>query len=108
MSRGTERGNTVLLLVTSLKLLTEVALLALLGQGVLALLAGGGRQANPFYVGLQIVTRPVLRLTRRLVPRVVLDAHIPYAAAALLAGLWLGLVVAKVSVCLSTGMAGCR
>ena len=97
-----------MLLVTSLKLLTEIALLALLGQGVLAWLAGPQRQSNVFYLCLRAVTRPVMGATRWIWPRGWSDTHRAVLTAAWLLGLWLALVVAKVGLCLERGLEVCR
>jgi len=86
--------------VVVLKAIAEVAGLALLGQGVLAILAGATREANVFYRVLSAMTAPVRSATRWLVPRFVLDRHIGFAAFALVAMLWIVLYVAKVYVVL--------
>jgi len=86
--------------VVVLKAISEVAGLALLGQGVLAILAGAAREANVFYRVLSVMTSPVRSATRWLVPRFVLDRHIGFAAFALVAMLWIVLYVAKVYVVL--------
>ena len=90
----------MLSVVVVLKGLVEVAGLALLGQGVLFLLAGAGREQNVFYRALRTITSPVWRLTRLLTPRVVADAHIGVAAFFLLAGVWLALTIVKVRLVL--------
>lgn len=84
-----------LYLLSIARALVEVAGLALLGQGILALLAGKQRHQNIFYKLLQIVTGPVVRLVRWISPRVILDAHIPFVTFFILAWLWIGLAVAK-------------
>ncbi|ALG66884.1 hypothetical protein [Beggiatoa leptomitoformis] len=66
----------MLQIIIILKGLVEIALFALLGQGILYLLAGQTRQHNPFYTLLQIITLPALKLTRLLMPRVIVDKHI--------------------------------
>lgn len=98
----------MLLLFSSLKLLAEIALLAMLGQGLLALLAGAGRAHNPVYRLLAVLTRPAFRLARWISPRVVLDRHVPLAAFALALGLWLLSTAGKISLCLQMGVAQCR
>lgn len=80
-----------LLLLSLLRVVVEIALLTLLGQGVLALLAGARRQSNPIYQLFCIVTRPVLALVRRIAPPQILDAHLPVVAFFLLFWLWIGL-----------------
>jgi hypothetical protein len=94
-----------LLLVSALRVLVEVAGLALLGQGVLALLAGKYRHDNVFYKVFQIVTRPVIRAVRLITPRFVLDAHIPMLAFFLLFWLWIALAIAKRHLCGLHGLA---
>jgi hypothetical protein len=98
----------MLLLTSSLKLITEIALLAMVGQWLLGLLAGRKREGNFFYQLLQVLTRPFVRLTRAISPRVVLDRHIPLAAFLLLLSLWLVVTVVKINICLEMGVAQCR
>jgi hypothetical protein len=98
----------MLLLTSSLKLIAEIALLAMLGQWLLGLLAGAKRDSNFFYQLLSILTRPFTRLTRLLSPRVVLDRHIPLAAFLLLLSVWLVVTVVKINLCLQIGVAQCQ
>ena len=98
----------MLMLITSLKLLTEIALMALLGQFVLGLLTGARRHTNLFYRLLGVVTRPVLKLSRWITPRVVLDRHLPLVAFLWLAALWLLATWMKISVCMRLGVQACR
>jgi uncharacterized protein YggT (Ycf19 family) len=81
-----------LLLVVILKALAELAGMFLLGRGLLWLLAGGRRMDNVFYQVLAVVTDPLLRFTRRLAPRVVLDAHVPLLAFGLVLLVWVATV----------------
>jgi len=98
----------LLLLVSAIKLVVEIALMALAGQFVLGLLAGAKRDGNFFYRTLQVVTNPVLKGVRWMAPRVVLDRHIPLAALVLLASAWLVATVLKVDLCLRVGIEQCR
>jgi hypothetical protein len=75
-------------LVGIVQLLASLALLFLLGQGVLYVLAGGNRDRNLFYQLFQIVTRPVLRFTRWITPKVIVDRHIPFVAFLLVGWIW--------------------
>lgn len=84
--------QTELLLVVMLKALAELAGMFLLGRGLLWLLAGRRRMDNVFYQVLAIVTDPLLRFTRRIAPRVVLDAHIPLLAFGLVLLAWVAIV----------------
>src|SRR5262245_42321798 len=84
--------QTELLLLLIVKALAELAFLFLLGRGLLYVLAGSKREGNVFYQVLSIVTNPVIRAARWLTPRLVLDAHIPFVAALLVAWIWLAVV----------------
>lgn len=90
----------MLTLVIVLKALAEVAGLALLGQGILFLLAGASRTQNIFYRVIQTITAPIIRFTRLITPRFVPDRHIGLAAFFLVAGLWLALTILKVKLVL--------
>jgi hypothetical protein len=98
----------VLLLVSALKLIAEIALMALLGQWLLGLLAGSKRDSNLFYKLLQVLTQPFIRLARLLSPRIVLDRHMPIVAFLLLAFGWLAATVAKINICLQIGVEACK
>jgi hypothetical protein len=98
----------VLLLASSVKLIAEIALLALAGQWVLGLLAGSRRDQNLFYRLLQVLTNPFVKTVRFITPRFVLDRHIPLAAFVLLASIWLAATVAKINLCLQIGVQACR
>jgi hypothetical protein len=98
----------MLLVVTTLKLLTEVALLSLLGRFLLGLLAGAKREQNPFYQVLGIITRPPERLVRLISPKQILDRHIPVATACLLLSTWLVCTVLKIQICLQVGVQQCQ
>ncbi len=90
----------MLIAVVLLKGLVEIAGLALLGQGLLYLLAGAGREQNLFYRILKLIASPAVKLTRLITPRrLVPDVYIGVAAFFLLAGLWLGLGLEKVAQC---------
>lgn len=96
----------MLSLVVILKALNEVALIALLGQGLLFVLAGGQRDRNIFYGVLKTITAPVLKLARAIAPRFVVDRHIGFFALFVLLLIEAVLIVAKVYlVAQSTGLA---
>ncbi|RST48628.1 hypothetical protein [Variovorax sp. MHTC-1] len=98
----------MLLLASSVKLIAEIALLALAGQWLLGLLAGSRRDQNLFYRLLQVLTNPFVKTVRFITPRFVLDRHIPLAAFVLLASIWLAATVAKINLCLQIGVQACR
>lgn len=98
----------MLTLIVALKAVTEVALLALAGQALVGLLAGAGREHNPVYRLLEIISRPPRRVARWCSPRVVLDRHVPLVAGVLLVWTWLVLTLVKLTVCLGPGVNACR
>jgi len=82
--------------------------MALLGQGVLAVLAGAKREQNVFYQLLQVMTRPFVAGTRLITPKVVLERHVPIVAALLLFFVWLAATIAKISICVQIGVEACK
>ena len=88
------------MLIVVLKALVEVAGLALLGQGILYLLAGASRDQNVFYRILKTLTMPVWRAVRFVAPRIIVDRHIGYLAFLLLAVVWYLLVGFQAVQCL--------
>jgi hypothetical protein len=98
----------LLTLVSILKLLAEVALLSLAGRFVLAILAGHKREQNLFYQVLEILTRPVIKATRFITPRIVIDRHVPFVTFMLLLLIWAGATVAKISICVQIGVQQCQ
>jgi len=97
----------MLLMISALKLITEIALLALFGQWILGLLVGQRKQQNVFYQVLEIIGRPFVQLARWVTPRVVLDHHLPLAAFLMLGFVWLAATAAKIAFCLKVGVTLC-
>ena len=94
-----------LILVQLARVLVEVAVFALLGRGILALLAGTSRHENLFYRILETVTRPAVKAVRWLAPRFIIDAHVPMMTFFLLFWLWIALAIAKRYLCGLHGLA---
>lgn len=92
-------SHPVLLILGMLRALAEVSLLFLIGQGLLALLAGSRRHANTIYQLFVIVTRPVLKVVRKISPPQVIDRHIPFVAFFVLFWCWIGLAYLKKAYC---------
>jgi hypothetical protein len=101
-------GDSLLTLVSIIKLLAEIALLALAGQGVLAILAGAKREQNMFYQLLQILTRPFVFTARLISPKVVIDRHVPIVAFLLLSFIWIAATITKINICLQIGVELCK
>jgi hypothetical protein len=98
----------MLLAVSAIKLIAEIALMALLGQFIVGLLAGAKRDTNLFHQMLSIMTRPFVKGMRLIAPRVVLDRHIPLAAFLLLTMVWIAATLTKISLCLEAGVQTCQ
>jgi hypothetical protein len=100
--------TAMLFVVSALKLITEIALMALLGQGVLAVLAGSRRESNLVYKILRDIASPFVGLARIVSPRVVLDRHLPVVAFLLLACAWIAVTLAKIDLCMHIGVELCQ
>jgi len=98
-------ANPEILIISILRALTEVALLTLFGQGLLALLAGNRRATNPVYQLFQTITNPALRIARFITPQIVVDKHLPFVAFFLLFWLWILLAYVKRTLCGIEGIA---
>ena len=98
----------MLLLVTTVKLIAEIALLALLGQWLLGLLAGAKRDTNIFYQILQILGRPFVAVARLVSPKLVVDRHLPLVAFFLLLFVWFGVTILKIQTCMQIGVELCK
>jgi hypothetical protein len=98
----------VLLLVSSIKLVAEIALLSFAGQWLLALLAGKQRDKNVFYRLLQVMTGPFIKGARWITPRLVIDRHLPLVAFLVMAFVWLLATMSKLSICMQSGVNLCR
>jgi len=85
-------------LLRALKAVVEVAGFAYLGQGLVAVFAGARREQNVIYQVFRIVTGPVTRATRFLMPRFIPDRHIPFIAFGLLLWVWIFLIVGLASL----------
>lgn len=98
----------MLLAIVILKSLIELSLMFVVGRFVLGLLAGAKRETNVFWQLLDVASKPVLWLTRRVSPKLILDQHIPLAAASLLILVWVLVVKMKIDLCLQLGVAACQ
>ncbi len=85
-------------LLRAAKALIEVAGFAYLGQAIVGLFSGAGRDQNVVYQIFRIVTSPVTRATRFLMPAFIPDRHIPFVAFGLLLWAWILTLVALANV----------
>ena len=96
-----------LMLLRAVKALAELALLFLLGQGLLYILAGQKREGNFVYQLFRTLTNPVLRATRSITPKFIVDRHTPYVAVLLLFWIWLATLFLMAQVC-ESGRIDCK
>jgi hypothetical protein len=82
-------------MVATLRMLVEICLFSLIGQGVLAVLPGVDREKNLFYLILKTLASPAWRVARWVSPKFVVDAHVGWVALFILLVLWVGLAVLK-------------
>ena len=62
------------------QLVVAIALMALIGQAILYVLAGRNRDKNLFYQVIRIIPSPFVKLFRLLTPKTFADRYIPFAA----------------------------
>lgn len=92
-------------LLLVVKALIEVAGVALIGQGLVALFAGVNREKNIVYGIFRIITLPAVKLARLLTPvRYVRDTHLPLVAFFICFWLWVAVVLSVAYVCGSAGL----
>jgi uncharacterized protein YggT (Ycf19 family) len=102
------RDAYMLTLILAVKLVAEIALMALFGQWVLGLLAGQRKESNLFYQVLQQIGRPFVLLVRFITPKLVLERHHPLVAFLLLGFVWALATRAKISHCVKIGVELCQ
>jgi uncharacterized protein YggT (Ycf19 family) len=98
----------VLTFLNLAQLVLYVPLLALLGQGVLYMLAGPRRENNLFYRLLQLLAKPFTALVRRLTPALVGDAQVPWVTFMLLLVAYAVVTFEKIDLCVRIGLEQCR
>ncbi len=98
----------MLLLVTAVKLIAEIAGMALLGQWIVGLLAGAKKEQNIFYQLLAILGRPFVKVASWVTPKFVLERHLPLVAFLLLLMVWFAAVLLKIQLCIQIGVAQCK
>jgi hypothetical protein len=98
----------MLFAASTLKLIAEIALLALFGQWVLGMLAGAKKDSNLFYQILQIVGKPFVMAARFITPKQIIDRHVPFVAFLLLLFIWIAATLTRIRICLEIGVELCK
>lgn len=85
----------MLFLIAALRAIIEMLGLCLIGQGMLALLAGSKRQANPIYRLFALITHAPRRVVAQLLPKAVGEKTIGICCFVVLFCLWIGLALMR-------------
>lgn len=80
----------------------------IVGRFLLGLLAGAKKDSNVFWQLLDVAAKPALFITRKLSPKLILDQHIPLAAASWLVVAWVFVVKQKIELCVQAGASLCQ
>jgi hypothetical protein len=91
-----------------LQLLLYIPLLALLGQGLLYVLAGTRRNTNFFYQLLQLLSKPFTFVVRKLTPAKVADEQVPVVTFFLLIIAYAVVTFEKIDLCVRIGVEACK
>ncbi|CAG1018480.1 hypothetical protein BURC_03263 [Burkholderiaceae bacterium] len=91
-----------------LQLVLYIPMLALLGQGLLFVLAGPKRDQNFFYKLLQLLSKPFTLVVRKLTPKKVADQHVPIVTLFLLVLAYVVVTFEKINLCVQIGIEACR
>jgi hypothetical protein len=88
-----------LLVVVALRVIVLVAGFLLLGQGTLWLFGAKARKGNFVYDLFELGTRPLVKFTRIITPRIIIDKHVPFVTFFILFWIWVGLGIWKIQLC---------
>lgn len=81
-------------LFSVIQLVVSIALMGLIGQAVLYVLAGPNRENNVFYRILKIIPSPFVKVFRLITPRAIPDRLVPFATFCGLSAIFLWLALA--------------
>lgn len=98
----------MLTFLTLAQLLLYIPLLALLGQGLLYVLAGQRRHGNFFYQLLALLSKPFTFVVRKLTPAQVADEHVPIVTFFLLLIAYAIVTFERIDLCVRIGVEQCR
>lgn len=98
----------MLTVLNLIQLILYIALLSLLGQGLLYVLAGPKRDSNVFYKLLQLLGKPFTAPVRLITPKQVADQHVPLVTFFLLLIVYFIVTFEKIDHCMALNMVDCR
>jgi hypothetical protein len=103
-----DHSNSVLTFLSLVQLILYIPLLALLGQGLLYVLAGPKRDSNFFYRLLQLLSKPFTLVVRRLTPAKVTDQHVPFVTFFVVLVVYFIVTLERINLCVQLGVDQCR
>lgn len=98
----------MLTFLTLAQLVLYIPLLALVGQGILYVLAGPRRQSNFFYQLLQLLSKPFTFIVRAITPRQVGDQQVPVVTFFLVVIAYVVVTLERIQLCVQLGVEACR
>ena len=103
--------DVMLTVLNAVQLVLYIALLALIGQGALYVLAGAKRESNVFYKLLQVLSKPFTSMVRLVTPKLVSDQQVPVVTFLLLVVFYAVVTFERADLCVTSqmvGQAGCK
>ena len=85
-----------------------IGALGLIGQGLLYVLAGQGRDTNLFYQLIGIVNKPWTLIARFISPKQIIDRQIPFVAFCIVGVFYIAVTLAKIEHCITIGIEICQ
>ena len=98
----------MLLFLNIAQLVLYIGALGLIGQGLLYVLAGQGRDTNLFYQLIGIVNKPWTLIARFISPKQIIDRQIPFVAFCIVGVFYIAVTLAKIEHCISIGIEICQ
>ena len=108
MLRGLGCLLDVLTFLQLLQLILYIPLLALVGQGLLFVLAGPKRDNNFFYRLLQLLSKPFTLIVRRITPARVADHQVPIVTFFLVLIAYFVVTFERIDLCVKLGLEQCK
>ncbi len=91
-----------------LQMILYIPLLALVGQGLLYVLAGPKRDSNFFYRLLQLLSKPFTLVVRRITPSKVADHQVPLVTFFLIVLAYFVVTFERIDLCVKVGLEQCK
>ena len=96
----------MLIVLNAIQLVLYIALLALLGQGILYVLSGPRRDTNFFYKLLQTLSKPFIWPVRKITPKQVGDHQVPVVTFLLLLVIYAVVTFERANLCVTSNLVG--